>query len=154
MWISMLTFFSFFCPIICKNLPDISTPASNHRAHLRRPSYMTLPLIGLPISYSILQMCKQLTSLYSGCGHREPYGPGGLARCDPVYFNRGKCKGLQKADSTEDSGDCNRCRRKEIIKADARIKEGRARLAEWSKENGYDYVEELRARMRAEGYDY
>ncbi len=99
-------------------------------------------------------MCKQLTSLYSGCGHRESYGPGGMARCDPVYFNRGKCKGLQEADVTEDDGDCNRCRRKKITRADERIKEGRARLAEWGKENGYDYVGELRARMKAEGYDY
>lgn len=77
-----------------------------------------------------------------------------MARCDPVYFNRGKCKGLQEADVTNDIGDCNCCRRKKITKADARIKEGRARLAEWGKENGYDYVEELRAKMRAEVYNY
>lgn len=98
-------------------------------------------------------MCKQLLSLYSGCGHCEPYGPGGRARCDPVYFNRGKCIGLQEADVTKDSGDCNRCRQKKITKSNARIKEGKARLAQWGEENGYIYLEELRARMRAAGYD-
>lgn len=76
-----------------------------------------------------------------------------MARCDPVYFNRGKCKGLQEADVTKDTGDCNRCRRKKINKIDARIKDGRGRLAQWGRENGHDYLEELNAMRRAAGYD-
>lgn len=75
-----------------------------------------------------------------------------MARCD--YFRSGECKGLREADVTEDTGDCDRCRRKKINKSDARISEGRARLAQWEKENGHDYLGELNARMRAAGYDY
>lgn len=60
----------------------------------------------------------------------------------------------EKIDVENVSGDCSRCRKRKITNARARIEAERAELAEWSRENGCDYLEELRAKMRAEGYDY
>lgn len=74
-----------------------------------------------------------------------------MARCDLVYFDYGSCKGLETTDITEDDGDCMGCRLKKLIDLNRRIEEGRARLSVLGRENGYDYLEELRARMRDEG---
>lgn len=54
---------------------------------------------------------------------------GGLIRCNPVFRETGPCVGRQKTDNRRDTGDCQGCRTKKLAESDARIKDGRARLA-------------------------
>lgn len=94
---------------------------------------------------------KKIFFVHSGCGHERDHE----VRCDPVYFGRKECKGRRPDETVAWPGDCEPCREKKISKANGRIKEGRARLSQLGEEKGVDYLEELRARMRAEGYlDY
>ena len=85
-------------------------------------------------------MCKQLVSQYANCGHRESYAH---ARCDPVYKGRDQCRGRKKQEVTKDNGYCSKCMEKKHTRSDARIRDGRARLATY----GNRWVEELDAIM-------